>query len=210
MSESLFGDEAFKNEKAEEPWKRSETDTFLDLHLAGTHPREIAYKLQRNTKAIKRRIEMFTNNERDRAIRYEPRQRVSRQGQRMTENEKLIIKAHKERGVPIEATARLVQRKEDEINPDWKRQVQVKESAVFAPTLDLLLACRYAKLKWQKRLLNDDTIARLAHEEREYGGNAKLLDMMPESMPERISFLAVYLKAKIEDDEQLERDKDES
>jgi len=180
---------------------------MLDLYFSGTPPDRIAIELKRNPKAIKRRIEQFVSNERDRAVLYVPFKRMVRTSLRLTQNETLLIAAHVRNGVPSKATAHVLQRVVSEVNPDWKRKAEVKTAKTFASSLDLFLACRYAKLKWQEDLVNPDTYAAMEHEEREYGGGGPVLDYKQKvnDMPERIVYLALYLRARLKSLEQDDR-----
>ena len=174
---------------------------MLDLYFSGTPPDRIAIELKRNPKAIKRRIEQFVSNERGRAVLYVPFKRMVRTSLRLTQNETLLIAAHVRNGVPSKATAHVLQRVVSEVNPDWKRKAEVKTAKTFASSLDLFLACRYAKLKWQEDLVNPDTYAAMEEEEVEYGGAKSTLahHQKPETMPERIQYLALYLSRRIRD-----------
>lgn len=206
----LFSDDELRNGRAEEPWKKSETDKMLDLYLAGGHPKEIAYTLQRNPKAVKRRLEQFTYNERDRAVLYEPFKRVSRRGQRFTENEKLMIQEHNERKVAPEHTAKVLQRKVDEINPDGTRKAIIKAGTTFAPTMDIVLALRYIYYIYDEMPspVSDETYDRMVVEEIEFGGGEKILLQYAKggirSVPSRIKTLALYLCELLKDSKKTE------
>jgi len=197
---TFFPDEQTKNEAAEQPWKKSETDRMLDLYLSGSHPKEIAYKLSRNPKAVKRRIEQFTYNERERADRYEPFRRVGRKGKRLTQNEMVIIAAHKERGVAASVTAKVLMREVDEIKPDIKGKASVKEGRVVASSLDLVLAHQYIReaYKTEAPIISDKTYEDMVAEEIEFGGGAGVLTRaFNQSLtPHHIKSLALYLLQK--------------
>lgn len=198
----LLPEEQVKNKEADQPWKRSETNKMLDLYFEGATPERIAQKLGRNPKAIKRRLEQFTYNERDRAVRYDPLRRVSRKGKRITENEQLVMKSHKERGVPFEATLKVIQRRASEFDTK-PGAAKIRLQKVFAPTMDLILALRYAYYVYKKPLVTDVEYNDLVGEELEYGARHGLYSKHsdPKSCPPRIKTLALYLTEKKEDEE---------
>jgi len=200
----LFQDNDLTNAEAEQPWKKSETDRMLDLYFVGSHPKEIAYKLQRNPKAVKRRVEQFVANERDRAVLYTPVARVSRKGHRWTENERLLLRSHVERKIPADVTARVLQRDIQEIAPKMPEdKIAVKECKILAPSMDLLLAARYSYLVYKKPVMADEEYDDLKAEEIEYGGAKHLVRHLvdPKDSPRRIKTLALYLVERKEDRE---------
>lgn len=195
----LFPDSAFKNEAADQPWMKSETDRMLDLYLDGAHPKNIAVQLRRNPKAVERRLEMLIGNERDKAATYEPRRRVSRAGKRFTENETLLIAAHKRKGVAVQATAKVLGRPVSDLAGEDKGKALVKQTRVFVPSLDLIMALRYAFHVYPEkpRLVTDKGYDDLVAEEVEFGGGAAAIERMRaedvKRSPRRIKTLAVYL-----------------
>jgi hypothetical protein len=198
----LLPDKEVKNEQADAPWRRSETDKMLDLYFSGAHPKHIAVELKRNPKAVRRRLEQFTYNERGWVERYRPRQRNSRKNKRMTETEILILKAHAERKVPIEWTARLLARSVEEFNLQPKLEVAKakQNTACLAPTLDLILAHRHLYFVRKKPIISDAAYDVLVQEEIEYGGGEKAFKEMKDldKVPHYIRDLALYLEGKNE------------
>lgn len=209
MPKTLFQDDLFRNENADKPWMKSETDRMLDLYFKGTHPDRIAVVLKRNPKAVKRRLEQFTYNEDGRAVRYEMFERDSRRGMRLTENEKLIIKAHVERNVPLEATASLLCRKVEEIRGEstvpstMPVAKEGKEEHIWlkkvAPTLDLLIAHHY--LFWQAKqpIISNQDYDDLKQEEIEYGCGKAAVEAVSKfrqvcDYPPYIRYLAFYMQ----------------
>ena len=195
---SIFKDEEIRNENADLPWKKSETDKMLNLYFDGATPDRIAVELRRNPKAVNRRIEDFRDNTRGRADCYEPVRRFSRIGARITENEKIFIKAHKRVGVALEITAKVLQRKPEELG----QEPAGKRINTILPAIDVIAALRYAYAKFRNRrdvtLLPPDTdYDALVQEECEFGGNGpnflKLKKMNVEDYPFRIRGLACYL-----------------
>lgn len=141
---TLFGDEAFKNENADRPWLKIDTDHMLDRFCIGGSPKVIAHDLKRNPKAIRRRCEQFVYNERNRATDYQPKQRVSRAGRNLTKNEEWLIQEHRKRNIPTSVTARVLQRNANEIAPDVKGEIQLNAAKAVASTdLDVLWATSY-------------------------------------------------------------------
>lgn len=201
MMKGLLPDKEVRNEQADAPWRRSETDKMLDLYLSGAHPKHIAVELKRNPKAVRRRLEQFTYNERGWVERYQPRQRNSRKNKRMTETEILILKAHAERKVPIELTARLLARSLDELKLQPKmEQSKVKQNVCLAPTLDLILAHRHLYFLRKRPVISDAAYDTLVQEEIEYGGGEKAFKEMKDfaKVPLYIRNLALYLEGKNE------------
>jgi len=192
----LFPDKEVRNKEADEPWKKSETDRMLDQYLAGAQPNRIAQMLGRNPKAIKRRLEQFAYNERDRAVKYKPFRRVSRKGQRLTENEKEWIRTFKERGISPKVLAKVLARDVSEINPDTKSPARINDGKQVAPTLDLVLAYRYAYHIYKIRIISDKEYDTLKEEEIEYGAGLKALGTSRGDIPQYIKSLALYLVKK--------------
>lgn len=200
---SLFPDDSFKNENADQPWLKVETDQMLDLYFAGSAIPRLAQVMKRNPKAVRRRIEQFTYNERDRAEKYEPRKRISRKGKRITESEQLIIKEHFERGVSIEATARVLQRDPNEIRRDLDAEQRHHKNAEatgedkIGGNVDLILAYRFAYYCKGVSLVSDQAYDLLEKEAIEFGGGAGALATPgsdnPDDYPPRIRALAMYL-----------------
>jgi hypothetical protein len=200
MSEGLFPDDEFKNEKAEAPWTKGETDQMLELYFAGCPPGRIAVALKRNPKAIRRRLEQFTYNERDRAVLYTPtNRRSSRKGKRITENEKLIIREHWEREVPIEATAKVLQRDPNEIRRDHNSESQHQADSEATPgaNVDLILAYRYCYYVKGVSIVTDQAYDLLEKEAIEFGGGYAELTKpgsdKADDYPPHIRALGMYL-----------------
>lgn len=203
--DELFQADLFKNERTEDPWTRKEDDKVLDLYLAGAHPKNIALTVKRNPKAINRRIEQFRNNERDRALRYEPGVRVSRKGKRFTENETMMIKAWAEAGIPTEKQARILARDEDELTggPKAKEMPKQKALKVLIPAEDLIWAHRYLYFVYETPVISDETYDAMVQEEIEYGTFGPQFEKIKAAgdkaqPPEDIRCLALYLALKKE------------
>lgn len=199
MSKFFFDDEKVRNKAADKPWMKSDTDKMLDLYFAGTPPNRIAQQLDRNPKAIKRFLEQFTYNERDRAKLYEPYRRATRKGRKLTQNELLMIRAHKERNIPLKYLARVLMRDVDEI--DGSRTAGTIKTNIqkeTAPTLDLIWAHRYMHVVWKDPIISDKAYDDLVKEEIEYGGGEKAFAKIKnhDGWPEHIRSLAMYLSLK--------------
>lgn len=194
----LLEEESLKNEFADLPWKRSQTDKMLDMFLAGAHPKRIAYELGRNRKAIDRRIEQFRCNERDKATRYEPRRRVSRKGKRFTENEEMICRAHRERKVPFEVTAKVLQRAVEELKGSPRLPKETTDMKRLVPSIDLIWSYRYAYYVWKMPVISDTEYDALVEEEIEYGGGERAFAeiKLHRGWPIHIRTLALYLVEK--------------
>ena len=198
----LLSDNQTKNKAADLPWKKSETDRMLDLYFGGTPPDRIAIKLNRNPKAVQRRLEQFTYNEEGRAERYQPyAERISRVKQRLTQNETLLIEAHAKRGVPKKATATVLQRSVAELGGPDKAAQEVLVLRKFFPVLDVIMALRYFYFKLgckgQLKIVSDKEYDSLIHTECEFGGHGddflKIKSMGVNEYPFRIRGLANYL-----------------
>lgn len=201
MSNTLLPED-FRNASADLPWKKSETDRMLDEYFDGAAPAVIAARMQRNLKAVQRRLEQFSYNERDRSVLYAPFRRVSRKGKRLTPNELAFVKAHRQRQVPLDATARVLARAKSELEGLGSNQKQVLQSLPkqFVPTLDTIAALRYAYHVYGKGkagVVSDKQYDDLVEEEREFGNAVQLesILMCPASkVPSRIRSLALYFQ----------------
>ena len=195
---SLFPDELVKNKEADEPWKKSETDKMLDLYLAGSTPSRVAVLLGRNPKAIKRRLEQFTYNERERATRYEPVQRTSRKGTRLTENERLMIQSFKKRHLPMKDLAKVLLRDVNELGLSEGDLNRLGDMRKLGTGVDLTLAYRYLYYVQGISILSDEAYDRLEKEETEFGAGGQILEKMvgsdkSEDYPPHIRALGLYL-----------------
>lgn len=199
----FFSDDRVKNPQADEPWMKSERDGVLDTYLsggAGATPKLIAQKIGRNPKAVRRLIEQFTNNERDRVLRYEPFRRISRKGKKFTQNEFAMWKAHVAKEVPAEATAKLFMRGVEELS--LKKGLEVNQAKAktssFAPTLDLIWAHRYIYFVYKTPIISDQAYDDLVKEEIEFGGGGDAFEKIKNfrGWPVHITTLALYLTDK--------------
>lgn len=203
----FFPEEEVKNQSADEPWKRSETDRMLDSYFGGAHPNRIAQELGRNPKAVKRRLEQFTYNERDRAERYEPFRRLSRKGKKWTENERVMLRSYQEKKIPLEFLAKVLQRDVAEVKgTKIGAAIETMSHRTIAPTIDLLWAYRYAYFGWKEPLISDEAYDVLVKEEIEFGGGEKAFAYIKsyQGWPNYVKTLALYLA------EKHKRGKDES
>lgn len=198
---TLFPEDDVKNPLIDQPWMKSETDKMLDMYFNGTHPQRIAAALGRNPKAVKRRIEKFTYNECDRAVKYEPFRRLSRRGKRLTENEKLMIQVFRNKRFPMEALARVLCRELKEIHSDLEGQITRQRFKEIAPRIDLLLAYRYQYWVSKTPLIADSLYDEMKQEEMEFGGGADILSLPASDRvtdyPPYIRSLALYLEFKL-------------
>jgi len=200
----FFSDDEVKNRHADDDWNQKDLDWFFDTYLAagpGATPNQMAQKLGRNPKALKRLKEQFTNNERDRVGQYVPGQRISRKGKKFTQNEITIWKAHVAKGVPAKETARLFCRDVQELSGKARDEVSAaKARTPFAPTLDMIWACRYIYFVWKKPILSDEAYDDLVKEEVDYGGGATAFMKIKNhrGWPKHIISLALYLAEKVE------------
>lgn len=173
---------------------------MLDLYFAGTPPPRLAQMLGRNPKAVRRRLEQFTYNEREWVSRYQPRRRLSRQGKKLTENERRIIKAHAERKIAFEETAKLLQRPVSDFHKDLEGRVRFQEMKKFGPGVDLLFAYRYLYYVKGISMVSDHAYDELEKEEIEFGSQGRALKVVgsdcADDYPLHIRALALYLAFK--------------
>jgi hypothetical protein len=197
-SDSLFPEEVVRNQNANDVWKRSEVDKLLNLYLSGVPPKRVAQELNRNPKAIVRKLQEYNNNERERVTNYKPVNRYSRKGKRLTENETALIKSHSERGIPIEKTAAVLQRDPSEIGNKSTSDPQTAELRQVTGTgVDLIMAYRYLYYVQSISLLSDKAYDDLEKEELEFGAGSEILKKPgsdnPEDYPPHIRALALYI-----------------
>jgi hypothetical protein len=201
----FFPDKELKNESADEPWKKSETDKMLDLYFEGAHPKRIAQQLARNPKAVRRRLEQFSYNERDRAVCYDPFRRVSRKKKKMTQNELTMWDAHRERKVPVAITAKVLCRDVTELDgSSIVGTMKSDEMRGVAPRMDLIWAHRYIHFVWKTPIITDKAYDDLVEEEIEYGGGLKAFATIKlhQGWPDYIKSLALYLHEKYKEEKQ--------
>lgn len=197
-AQGFFSDAEVTNASADQPWKRSETDRLLDLYLGGMVPKRIAVELQRNPKAVKRRLEQFIYNERGWVERYEPKLRISRRGMRFTQNETLLLQSHQQRKVDSKDTARLLQRPVSDFDSDVQSKTFHVDAKQVGVGVDLVLAYRCAYYCHHISLVTDSAYDALEKEEIEFGQNGHLLkdkvgsDKL-EDYPPHIRALTMYL-----------------
>lgn len=193
----LLPEEKIVNKAAQDIWKRKEVDRLLEMYLTGMDLGRIAFKLNRNRKAIIRKIQEYIYNERERVTNYKPRRRTSRAGQRMTPNELQMIKQLAKKRVPAEKIALLLQRKVEEITGGKRIEEAPKISNMkaVAPTLDLIWAHRYIYFVYKTPIISDEAYDDLVKEEIEYGGGGPAFAAIKahNGWPNYIKSLALYL-----------------
>lgn len=192
---TFFDDEEFV------PWKKSQRDRLLDLYFGcgkKSTPKALAEIVGRSVQDVKDLIAAFINNEADRVLNYQPKQRISRSGMRLTENELAVIKGNREAGVPPEHTARLLQRPIKDFFIDFKsREVHLKNKSL-GTGVDLCLAYRYCYYVKGISIVSDYAYDELEKEEIEFGSGGNILAEQvggdsEDSYPPHIRALAMYL-----------------
>jgi len=208
----FFSDEEVKNKNVDRPWMKADTARMLNLYCAGAaSPEHIAQEMGRTPKAVKRQLETFTYNEKDRAVRYaagyqqwQLRGRVSRKGQRFSKNEQIMWDKHRELGVPAAVTAKVFGRPTEELNGSRvERKVKVVTVKTGVPSIDLIWAYRYIYFVYGKEkegAIPDELYDDMVAEECEYGGGDLRFDDIKKhpGWPEHIRSLALYLSIKHE------------
>lgn len=190
----LFAEADLQNAAAKEVWKKREVDRLLDFYLSGADLGRIAASLQRNRKAVVRKVQEYIYNERERVTNYIPRQRTSRAGKRLTQNERQILTECRKRKVSDTQIAAVLARPLKDLATEAPlEKLKTKSATPFAPTLDLILAYRYIFHIYKKRIISDETYDSLKAEEQEYGPKTFALANEPRKCPTYIKSLAVYL-----------------
>lgn len=198
---SFFSDDEIRNKRNDTDWSAEEDDQLFDLYFGGTAPDRIAVKMRRNPKSIARRLEQFTYNERSMADLYRPRRRINRRGMRLTENERVMVKAHTERGVASETTARLFQRAPNEFSTDFEGVKKNNRLREVASSVDIIIAHRYLAYCAKCPIISKQAYDAMVEEEIEFGGGADILARYPKSAnvtdyPPHIRSLAYYMQFK--------------
>lgn len=190
----LFPEAELTNAAAKDIWKKSEVDRLLDFYLSGADLGRIAASLLRNRKAIVRKLQEYIYNERERVTNYEPRQRTSRAGKRLTQNERQIIAECRKKKVPDLHIAKVLSRPVTDLSTEVPvEKVKAKNTTPFAASLDLILAHRYIYHIWEKPIISDATYDALKKEEEEYGPQTNQFREDPRHCPTYIKTLALYL-----------------
>lgn len=200
----LLDESTLRNAAANDVWKRKEVDLLLELYLVGTEMVRIAATLQRNRKAIVRKLQEYIYNERDRVTNYQPIHRTSRTGKRITPNEQQIIKECRKKRVPWEKIALLLCRKVTDIDADNRKVIEphlIASMKQAATGVDLVLAYRYLYYVHARPIVSDYAYDQIEKEEIEYGGGKGVLDKFvgsdrAEDYPPHIRALALYLAFK--------------
>jgi len=203
----LLGDHAGKPADNEAKWKKWQTRKLLDLYCFGEHPTKIAYIIKRTPESVRTRIKEFSRNLHGRAERYVPSpKRISRKGKRLTENEFLMIRSFRKRGLNVKWLANVLARDPSDFRGAGvtKSSDPIPDVRSFAPTLDIIWAFRYAYFVWGKdypelkKLITDEQYDDLVKEEIEYGGGEAAFEHIKSSKiaPSYIRSLALYLAEK--------------
>lgn len=193
---TLLPEEDLQNSSAKTVWKKREVDRLLDFYFSGADLGRIAASLQRNRKAVVRKLQEYIYNERERVRNYRPRQRTTRTGKRISPNEDQLIKECRKKGVCDKQIAAVLARKVEELPPSGAavmEKVKVKSMAPFAATLELVLAHRYIFHNYRKKVISNATYDALKAEEEEYGPQNGVLANTPGHCPSYIKTLALYL-----------------
>lgn len=183
------------------PWTPEETDKLLNRALPGKSLTELARLHNRNPKSIRRHWDEILYNERGKgASDYKPVRRIWRGGMRITPMEQKIIDRHLRDGVPLEITARILQRKPKEIRPDYEGEYKLKRLKDVALTADIVQALRYLYHCSGISVVSDQAYDDAKAEEIEYGGAGDIL-LQPASKrvvdyPAHIRSLAYYMHFK--------------
>ena len=190
----LQGDD-LKMDAEHQHWTPEEIDALLDSYFAGVNMKRLAVKYKRTPKAILVRVGKIIYNERGLLFKYQPTHRISRVGQKFTKREKNFLKAAQEKGFPIKEVAKVLARKEEEIEEFLRkdnRQI-VRAFRDISLSLDLLMAAKFLEEKKGIQLLKERDWKRLMREEREAGVDPDdVLSRPIEEFPSYIPSLAKY------------------
>lgn len=208
---ALFDDGDLSREGEEIPWTAEEMDHLYHLYYGEGHSyNQLAAKFQRTRKSISNLIDKVERNWKGRAERYRPFRRESRFQQRFTPNELKCIKSHREIGLPVEVTCRLLARKPEELKgkPEHEPQAAQRNSELrqmqtaFADiSVDVILAIRYALESYHMPVTPLVVYEHLKAEAIEFGGAGPELEKYQDlaSTPHRCKTLALYLVEREED-----------
>lgn len=195
------GEGFFPREEAEgtdDPYTPEERDQLLEFVLENGYSDHTFEEWRRMSKrsayGAKRQWQLFLYSEEKgtHVWKYKPTARKWRGGRLLGFADKKLIKKHRADKVPLERTAIILQRDISEIDPGSKDGM--KEKKILAPTLDLLLAIRYAKHVYDVQLISKQDYIDMRDEELEYGG--AVLPDDPRDVPGYIKSLALYLTEK--------------
>lgn len=173
-----------------------ERDQYMDLVLDGLQPKEVASALgwtPDEAKAYFRRA--FYPPE-----PYVPHgRRKARSGMKMTQLELKIVSKHHEAGVPVAHTAKMLQRKPDEICPDYHGRVTFNQMKCLAPVSDQILAHHYLYHVSKTQIVTNQAYDSAKAEEIEFGAAGPMLRALSEAhgratdYPAHIRSLAYYM-----------------
>lgn len=123
--EGILPNEVMKPKNLNKPWDPVRMDQMIDALLAEEYLPNIASQAGVTPKAVARQKEhvLLYNELCRKSLEYVPIKRKSRQGLRHTKMEKRLIKAHLERKIPIEVTAKILQRSPAECKLEWKPSI---------------------------------------------------------------------------------------
>ena len=210
---TLMSSEQFSPKDEGHPWKKSDTDRMLDLLLSGMHPNRIAEKMNRSSKAINRQIERFADNEKGRCEKYEPQRRISRKGNRWTQNDAELTRRMRAKGVKDKNIAKVLARDEVEMaSTEGKSFHQdVKRVVMIA---DLVEAYQYLYHVSHHPVVSDKVYDAMKEEEDHFGvkneHDGKPGRKKPAEYSPAVRDLACYLFSKhLRENKKLMEDYDE-
>jgi hypothetical protein len=178
------------------PWTRHEFGKLMDLYFRDASLFDVCGELERDAGEVKDKVKEFIQSDKLIDLLFQSTLRPSRKGKPLSQNERKLIQAHKDRGITPKATASLLLRDVEEIAPDIKGKKQVRDVKQIVPSCELFLAYRYAYYAYDKPLITDDTYDTLKAEETEFGTLGKLAD--PKDCPRYVKTLALYLMERSE------------
>lgn len=177
-------------------WKSKETDEFIDLALEGKGPEELSRYFGVSPEEVGAHF-MRTFYPSKPYIPWGRRR--SRTGQKMTALELKIIRRHHDKGIPTAHTARILQRKPNEICPDYYGKITFNQMKCLAPVSDQLLAHHYLYHVNKHPIITDQAYDTEKEEELEFGGGGPLLKAIAATKkdvadyPPHIRSLAYYM-----------------
>lgn len=221
MSKGFFEERQVSAEKSEEKWKRKEHAAMLDEWFSGATYRGLARTYRRSTKSIQRQINRLEYNEKGWAERYEPLHRADRQGQPLSPNEKNLLRTHREKGVSLDVSLKILCReslpKKKKNYTDKNASAAKQEAEVFdarvearrslhgmlevSPLTDIVVAHQYLYYVKHSPIISDKAYDELEKEMREFDHPTALVLERPGSdneadYPAHIRALAIYLALK--------------
>lgn len=219
MPKGFFEEKQVEAPNSEQKWTRKEHALLLDTWFAGEATYlNLSRKFRRSSKSIQRQIHRLEYNEKEWAERYQPVHREDRTGLPLTQNEKHLLKTHRQNGVSLEVSLKVLCRKElpptspkhytnkkkEMIARDDARMeahLAVSKVSEVSSFVDLVAAHQFLYYVEHISLISDKAYDEMEKELREMGPSINIVLSRPgsdvrEDYPPHIRALALYLALK--------------